>query len=141
MQQTKIAKAKNVYELPNTGALVNCLHKELFRTTKSALLNPIKNFRLVTWSDLSEDAVNKYLKLTPATALGHMNQKRQSIRYTRKEIKYYLEDEEVSPIGKREIPYFLFAVFDDKGKLYMDLTVKYHIISGKGNSCVMFCYS
>jgi hypothetical protein len=74
--------ANNVYELRNTGALVHYLHKSLFSPTKSALLQAVKDGHLITWPGLTEDAINKHLKLTPATAMGHMNQRRQNIRYT-----------------------------------------------------------
>jgi hypothetical protein len=72
--------ANNVYELRNTGALVHYLHKTLFSPTKSAMLQAVKDGNLITWPGLTEDAINKYLKLTPATAMGHMNQRRQNIR-------------------------------------------------------------
>ena len=39
----QISEANNVYELYNTGALVNYLHKELFRPTELSLLKSIKN--------------------------------------------------------------------------------------------------
>jgi hypothetical protein len=66
--------ANNVYELRNTGALVHFLHKALFIPTKSAMLQAVKDGHLLTWPGLMEDAINKHLKLTPATAMGHMNQ-------------------------------------------------------------------
>jgi hypothetical protein len=72
--------ANNVYELRNTGALVHYLHKALFSPTKSAILQAAKDGHLITWPGLTEDAINKHLKLTPATAMGHMNQQRQNIR-------------------------------------------------------------
>jgi hypothetical protein len=71
--------ADNVYELRKTGALVHYLHKALFSPTKSALLQAVKDGHLITWPGLTEDAINKHLKLTPATAMGHMNQRRQNI--------------------------------------------------------------
>jgi hypothetical protein len=64
----------NVYELRNTGALVHYLHKSLFSPTKSELLQAVKYGHLITWPGLTEDAINKHLKLTPATAMGHMKQ-------------------------------------------------------------------
>jgi hypothetical protein len=66
--------ANNVYELRNTGALVHYLHKALFSPTKSAMLQAVKDGHLITWPGLTEDAINKHLKLTPATAMGNMNQ-------------------------------------------------------------------
>jgi hypothetical protein len=63
----------NVNELRNTGALVHYLHKALFSPTKSALLQAVKDGHLIMWTGLMEDDINKHLKLTPATAMGHMN--------------------------------------------------------------------
>jgi hypothetical protein len=40
--QSPIASANNVYELCNTDALVNYLHKALFSPTKYALLHAVK---------------------------------------------------------------------------------------------------
>jgi hypothetical protein len=73
--QTPIAAANNVYELRNTGALVNYLHKEMSRPTKAAFIKAVKQGHLTTWPGLTEDAISKPLKMTPATAMGHMNQK------------------------------------------------------------------
>jgi hypothetical protein len=72
--------ANNVYELRNTGSLVHYLHKALFSPMKSAMLQAVKDGHLITWPGLTEDAINKHLKLTPATAMGHMHQRRQNIR-------------------------------------------------------------
>jgi hypothetical protein len=83
-QQLQKSVANNVYELCNTGALVHYLHKALFIPTKSALLQAVKNRHLVTWPGLTEEAINKHLKLTPATAMVHMNKRRQDIRSTSK---------------------------------------------------------
>jgi hypothetical protein len=40
--QSHISSANNVYELRNTGTLVNYLHKALFSPTKSAFLDAVK---------------------------------------------------------------------------------------------------
>jgi hypothetical protein len=71
--------ANNMYELRNTGALVHYLHKALFSPTKAAMLQAVKDGHMITWPGLTEDTINKHLKLTPATAMGHMNQRRQNI--------------------------------------------------------------
>jgi hypothetical protein len=52
--------------------------------TKSALLQAVKNGHLITWLGLTEKEINKHLKFTPATTMGHMNQQRQNIRSTSK---------------------------------------------------------
>jgi hypothetical protein len=76
--------ANNVYELRNTGALVHYLHKALFSPMKAAMLQAVKDGHLITWPGLTEDAINKLLKLTPTTTMGHLNQRRQNIRSTAK---------------------------------------------------------
>jgi hypothetical protein len=82
--QHTVSVANNVCELRNTGTLVNYLHKAMFRPTKSALLQDVKNGHIITWPGLTEQAINKHLKITPATAMGHMNQPHQKIRSTSK---------------------------------------------------------
>jgi hypothetical protein len=110
--------ANNVYELRNTGALVHYLHKALFSPTKSAMLQAVKDGHLITWPGLTEDAINKHLKLTPATAMGDMNQRRQNVRST-----------STAPIEKQQSPdpdlstntHLVYEVVVDQGQLYTDL--------------------
>jgi hypothetical protein len=73
-----------MYEICNTGALVHYLRKALFSPKKSAMLQAVKDGHLITLPGLMEDAINTHLKLAPATAMGHMNQRRQNIRSTSK---------------------------------------------------------
>jgi hypothetical protein len=76
--QRTISVANKVYELRNTGALVNYLHKDIFSPTKSALQQAVKNGHLTTWPGLTEQAINKHLKMTPVTAMGHMHQRHRT---------------------------------------------------------------
>jgi hypothetical protein len=120
--------ANSVYELIDTGALVHYLHKALFSPTKYAMLQAVKDGHLITWPGLTEDAINKHLKLTPATAMGHMNQRRQNIQSTSK-----------APIEKQPTPdtylgtktHLVYAVVVDQGQLYTDLTGKFPVQSSK----------
>jgi hypothetical protein len=126
-----------VYELLNTGALVHYLHKTLFSTTRAAMLQAVKNGHMITWPDLTEDDINKHLKLMPATAMGNMNQRRQNIRSTSK-----------APIEKQPTldpdlgskTHLVYAVVVDQGQVYTDLTGKFPVRSNKGNSYLMVCY-
>jgi hypothetical protein len=43
------------------------------------MLQAVKDGHLITWPGLTENAINKHLKLTPATAMGHINHRRQNI--------------------------------------------------------------
>jgi hypothetical protein len=98
----QISAANNIYEIRNTGALVNHLEKAMFSCTKSVLLHAVKKGHLATWPGLTEDAIKTYLKLTPATTMGHMDQKRQNIRSTDKTVKSESEDKEIAPQGSGE---------------------------------------
>jgi hypothetical protein len=118
--------SNNVYELRNTGALVHYLHKALFSPTKSALLQTVKDGHLITWTGLTEEVINKHLKLTPATAMGHMKQRRQDIRSTSKtpitaDIEYITTT--YTNLGTKT--HLVYAVLVDQGQLYTDLTGKF----------------
>jgi hypothetical protein len=88
------------------------------------MLQAVKDGHLLTWPGLTEDAINKQLKLTTATAMGHMNQRRHNIRSTSK-----------SPIEKQLPPdtdlgtnnHIVYAVVVDQGQLYTDLTGKFWV--------------
>jgi hypothetical protein len=140
-QQPQQAVANNVYELRNTGALVNYLHKALFSPTKSALLQAVKNGHLITWLDLTEKAINKHLKLMPATAMGHMNQRRKNIRSTSKTPSTSdIEDFTTTNTKSGTKTHLVYAVLVDQGQLYTDLMGKFPVRTSKGNSYVMVCY-
>jgi hypothetical protein len=101
------------------------------------MLQAVKDRHLITWPGLTEHAINKHLKLTPATAMDHMNQRRQHIRSTSK-----------TPIEKKPTPdtdfgtntHLVYAVVVDQGQLYTDLTGKFPVRSIKGNSYMMVYY-
>jgi hypothetical protein len=117
------------------------LHKALFSPTKSALLKAVKNRHIVTWPGLTEEAINKHLKLTPATAMGQMNQRRQNIRSTSKTpITAAIENVPETNINLGTKTHLVYAVLVDQGQLYTDLTGKFPVRSRKGNSYVMVCY-
>jgi hypothetical protein len=92
------------------------------------MLQAVKDGHLITLPGLTEDAINKYLKLTPATAMGHMNQWRKNIRSTTK-----------APIEKQPTPdmdlgtktHLVYTIVIDQGQLYTDLTGKFPVRSRK----------
>jgi hypothetical protein len=113
--------ANILYELRSTGSLVHYLHKALFSPTSSALLQAVKDGHLITWPGLAEDAINKHLNLTPATAMGHMNQRRQNIRSTS---KTPVADEPTPHTDLGTKTHLVYAVLVEQGQLYTDLTGK-----------------
>jgi hypothetical protein len=140
-QHLQQSVANKVYELRNTGELVHYLHKALFSPKKSSLLQAVKNGHLVTWPRLTEEAINTHLKLTPATAMGNMNQIRQNIRSTSKTpITTVIEDIPTTDTNLGTKTHLVYAVLVDQGQLYTDLTGKFPVRSSKGNSCFMVCY-
>jgi hypothetical protein len=132
--------ANNMYALCNSGALVNYLHKAMFSCTKSDLVHAIKRGHLATWPGLTVEVVNKNLKLTPATAMGHMNQRRQNTMSTKPKL-IAQDDEDINPLGSEEKKHLVFAVVLDHGQVYTDLTGAFPTRSSKGNSGMMICYS
>jgi hypothetical protein len=126
--------AKSVYELSNTGALVHYLHKALFSPKKAAMLQAVKDGHLITWPGLTEDTINKHLKLTPATVMGHMNPRRQKIRSTSKTPP---EKQQSTDPDLGSNTHLVYAGVADQAQLYTDLTGKFPVQSSKGNSYVI----
>jgi hypothetical protein len=108
-----------------------------FSPTKSALLQAVKNGHLVTWPGLTVVAIHKHLKLTTATAMGHMNERRQNIRSTS---KTPIEDVPTTDKNLGKKTHLVYAVLVDQGQLYTDLTENFSVRSSKGNSYIMVCY-
>jgi hypothetical protein len=133
-QQIHHPVANNLYELCNTGALVHYLHKTLFRPTKSAMLQAVKDGHLITWPGLTEDTIHKHLKLTPATVMGHMIQRLQNIGSTS---IAQIADVPTTYTDLGTKTHLVYAVLVDQGKLYTDLMGKFPVRSSKGNSYVM----
>jgi hypothetical protein len=137
-QQHSPQVENNVYGLRNTLASLNYLHKTMFSPTKCALLQAVKNGHLITWPGPTGQAINKHLKMTPVTAMGHMNQHRQNMRSTSKaSITSDIEDEAVTPTGSGSNTHLVYAVDIDQGQLYTYLTGKFPVRSSKGNWYVM----
>jgi hypothetical protein len=101
------------------------------------MLQAVKDGHLITWPGVTEDAINRHLKLTPATAMGHMNQRRQNIRSTS---KAPIENQQPPDTDLGTKTHLVYAVVVDQGQLYTDLTGKFLVCSSKGNSYVMVCY-
>jgi hypothetical protein len=88
------------------------------------MLQAVKDGHLITWPGLTEDAIKKHLKLTPARAMGHMNQRRQNIRSTSKAT---IEKQPTPDTDLGTKTHLVYAVVVDQGQLYTDLTGKFAI--------------
>jgi hypothetical protein len=79
--------------------------------------------------------------MAPATAMGHMNQRRQNLRSTSKaSIVSDIEDATVTHAGSGSNIHLVYAVVIDQGQLYTDLAGIFLVRSNKGNGYVMICY-
>jgi hypothetical protein len=74
--------------------------------------------------------------------MGHMNQKRENIHSTSKEVNITsdMEDAKVTPSGTGDKTHLVYAVFIGQGQLHTDLTGRFPQRSGKGNWYVMVVY-
>jgi hypothetical protein len=89
---------------------------------------------ITTWPGLTEAAINKHLKITPATSMGHINPKRQNIRSTTKnKITSDLEDEIVTPVSLGTQSHLVYAMVIDQEQLYTYLKGRFPVRSSKGN--------
>jgi hypothetical protein len=72
----------------------------VFSPKQCTLLQAVKKGNITTWPGLTEQSINKHLNMTPAKAMGHINQRRQNIRSTtNNKITPDLDDETVTPAG------------------------------------------
>jgi hypothetical protein len=83
------------------------------------MLQAVKDGHLITWPGLTEDDINKDLKLTPATTMGHMNHRRQNIRSTS---KAPIEKQPTTDTDLGTKTLFVYAIV-----LYTDLTGKFPV--------------
>jgi hypothetical protein len=112
----------------------------MFICTKYALVHTVKKGHLATWPKLTVEVIKKYLKLTTSTDTGHMIQKRQNIRSTKKKM-LEAENEYITPLGSGEKTHIVFAVVLDQGQIYTALTGSFPSRSSKGYNGLMICYS
>jgi hypothetical protein len=111
--------------------------KSPFKLHKICIVTGGQNKHLVTWPGLTEESIKKHFKLTPATAMVHMNQRRQNISSTSKTQATDMISTDTD-LGTNT--HLVYAVLVDQGQLYTDLTGKLPVRSSKGNSYLMVCY-
>jgi hypothetical protein len=93
-------------------------------------------------ASLTEQEISKHLKMTPSPAMGHMHQRRQDIHPTSKvSITSDIEDATVTPTVLGSKTHLVYALVNDQGQLYTDLTGIFPVRSSKGNLYVMICCS
>jgi hypothetical protein len=120
-----ISVANNVYELRSTSALDHYLHKAMFSPTKYAPAN---------LPGLTEQAMNKHLKIMPEPAIGHMHHNRHNIHSTSKDSNTSdFEDETVPTAVLVSKTQLVYAMVSDQVQLYIDLAGRFPVRYSKGN--------
>jgi hypothetical protein len=100
-------------------------------------LKAVKQGNFATWPGLNEDAILKHLKMTLATAKGHLNQRRQNIHSISKDDSC---GEVIPPVSTGMKTEEVYALVVDQGQLYTDLTGRFPKRSSNGSSYLMLKY-
>jgi hypothetical protein len=81
------------------------------------MLQAVKDGHLITWTGLTEDSINNHLELTPATAMGNMNHRRQNISSTS---KAPIEDSPTTYTDLGSKTHLVYAVVVDQDQHVLD---------------------
>jgi hypothetical protein len=90
-----------------------------------------KNGNFSSWPGLNEQSVDKYLSKYTSTAKGHLNQQRQNARTTKIKDAELLDPEADLDHGIKT--QYVYAAIIDAGQIYTDQTVRFPVVSSKGN--------
>jgi hypothetical protein len=131
-------KCNHAHDNNSQKALINYLHAACFSPVKSTWITAIKNGNFLSWSGLTEHAVEKHLSKSTATTKGHLNQQRQNARTT--QIKSTNENNQETDIDHGIKTQFVYAATIDAGQIYTDQTGRFPVVSSKGNKYIMILY-
>ena len=81
---TSTCQVNSIYDCQGEKQLIQFYHATLFSPVKTTLLKAIKKGYLRGWPGLTAQAVQRNINVEEATVKGHLNQKRQGIRSTKK---------------------------------------------------------
>jgi hypothetical protein len=131
-------QCNHAHDNDNQKDLINYLHAACFSPVKSTWITAIKNGNFLSWPGLTENVVEKYLSKSIATTKGHLNQQRQNART--KQIKNINASHQESDIDHGIKTQFVYAATIDAGQIYTDQTVRFPVVSSKGNKCIVILY-
>jgi hypothetical protein len=87
---------------------------------------------------IAEHAVAKHLSKSISATKGHLNQQRQNARTTKmKDTKVIVTEPDLDHEIKTQLVY---AATIDAGQIYTDQTVRFPVVSRKGNKYIMIFY-
>ena len=125
-------------------------HQTLCLSTKSTLLEAIKNNQLKSWPGLTVELIQKHLPPSSATARGHMARTRQGARSTRNQQQQTLDAKEeadsINPPQQMctaiDNEMFVFAALADANAdtIYTNLTGSFPVRSYLGMQHLFIAY-
>jgi hypothetical protein len=87
---------------------------------------------------LDEHSVEIYLSKSTSTAKGHLNQQRQNDRKNKSKDTQLLDSDTNLDHGIKT--QYVYAATIDAGQIYTDQTLRFPVVSSKGNKYIMVLY-
>jgi hypothetical protein len=135
---TKHVQCNHAHDNSNQKDLINYLHAACFSPVKSTWITAIKNGHFTSWPGLTEHAVEKHLSKSTSTTKGHLNQQRQHAISTKvKDPQVIMAESDLDQGIKTQ---YVYATTMDAGQIYTDKTVRFPVVSSKGNTYIMILY-
>ena len=122
-------------------------HASFNNCAKSTILAAASKGILPIWPLLNRAKISKYISKTQVTHMGHMQQIRQNLKSTKKELPIYLQNLETEGISIEreekcgEVYVLVLDVQIMNGTIYSDLTGVFPVTSARGNKSPFVAYS
>ena len=130
--------ANTIYEM-KLKELIAFHHRAMFSPTKDTWLNAIKKGYFTTWHGITYPSVNKHLKLTEATAKGHMRQQHQNYQSTKLRLNPTEHSIEMTAKTARTNAVYIRPI-EATGLLCTDQTGAFPVTSTKSNRYIMVAH-
>jgi hypothetical protein len=124
----------NVYELPSIEQSIRYLHAAAGFPTKETWLAGIRKGNYSSWPMVNTRTVGKYFPESDETQEGHMRQRREGVRSTKKR---HPPTSDVPVVPLRKESDVMIHVYDLKETVYTDQTGRFPFCSSKGNRYIM----
>ena len=117
--------------------MLGLLTRAIFIAVKSTLLEVVKNGRFAMWTSLAEKNTIKFLEISEAAALVHMDQAHKNTCSTRTTVHAFSVEEYVEdmPIAQHERKIYIFVEMGDNvpGKIDTNQKTAFPVVSSKVN--------
>ena len=130
-------EAYSTYDLPSVEALIRYFHAEAGYLVRSTWLKSISAGNYSSWSGLTLANATNYCPSATATIMGHLVQKRQGVRSTKKKLTTTSPQEQKLPqVRSNELHIHVTPI----SKFCTDDTGRFPIHARSGNQYIMIAY-